>query len=175
MATLPRDKVTPRRTKQHLIADLSVNHVERIFLEAGHVPMGIPKDYGYDLTVTTHNSNGFAESGLIYLQLKAARRLKQASSGNGYKFSIHRKHYNLWRNEPAPVFLIRYCATTKRAYYLYLQPYFQAHGSLFKNGAKSATIFIPHSHTFDATAVKYMHERKRHILKQLNTTVVHVP
>jgi len=174
MATQPRDKDTPRRTKEHVIADLSVNHVERVFLEEGHGPLGIPKDYGYDLTITTHNSKGLAESGLIYLQLKAARRLKRAPKATGYKFSIERKHFNQWQKEPSPVFLIRYCARTKRAYYLYLQPYFQANPSLFRSGVKSATIFIPQANTFDATAVKYMHGRKRHILKQLKQKVVHV-
>jgi hypothetical protein len=174
MAAQLRDKDTPRRTKDHQIADLSVNHVERLFLEMGHVPLGIPKDYGYDLTVTTHNSRGFAESGLIYLQLKATRRLKLARKTTGYKFSIERKHYNQWRLEPLPVFLIRYCARTKTAFYLYLQPYFHANPKLFKPAATSATILIPRANALDANAVQYMHGRKADILRQLNKKVVHV-
>jgi hypothetical protein len=159
---------------EHRIADLSVNHVERIFLELGHVPLGIPKDYGYDLTVATHNSKGFAEDGQIYLQLKTTRRLKRALHTNGYKFSIERKHFNKWRNEPSPVFLIRYCARTRKAFYLYLQPYFAANPKLFRLGAQSATILIPRVNTFDASAVKYMNGRKRHILRQLHQKVVHI-
>jgi hypothetical protein len=173
MATQLRDKDTPRRTKGHQIADLSVNHVERIFLEAGHVPFGIPKDYGYDLAVTTHNSRGFAESGSIYLQLKATRRLKMSRGKRAYKFSIQRKHFNLWQHEPSPVFLIRYCAATRRAYYLYLQPYFQANLKRFSPTAKSATIFIPRTNFFDATAVQFMHARKNHILRQVKKANVH--
>jgi hypothetical protein len=93
---------------------------------------------------------------------------------NGYKFSIQRQHYNQWRSEPSPVFLIRYCARTEKAYCLYLQPYFRANPRLFSGAAKSATILIPRANLFDATAVQYMHGRKGHILKQVNKTVVHV-
>ena len=124
--------------------------------------------------MTTHDRGGFAESGLIYLQLKAARRLQQARGTNGYKFSIERKHFSQWRNEPSPVFLIRYCAATKKAYYLYLQPYFKANPGLFKPKAKTATILIPRVNTFNAAAVRYMHGRKRHILKQLHGAIVHI-
>jgi hypothetical protein len=166
------DRRTPRRTAEHKIADLSVNHVERIFLEAGHVPQAILKDYGYDLTVTTHDVRGFAENGLIYLQLKASQRLRSGAGSRGYSFSILRKHYEQWRKEPSPVFLIRYCATSKRAYYLYLQPYFDARPSLFKRGRKSATIFIPKANLLDESAVRYMRERKRNILKQTEATIV---
>lgn len=174
MATIPRDSETTRRTRAHQIADLSVNHVEKILLEAGHVPLGIPKDYGYDVVVTTHNAQGFAESGQFYLQLKASKHLKLSAGGSGFPFSIQRKHYNLWRREPSPVFLVRYCARTETAYYLYLQPYFDAHPLLFRQSAKSATILIPRANILDAQAVKYMHGRKRLILAKLQGTVVHV-
>jgi hypothetical protein len=146
-----------------------------MILEAGYVPLAIPKDYGYDLTIATHDSRGFAESGLVYLQLKASRRLRSEGRYAGYKFSILRKHYDQWRKEPSPVFLIRYCAKTRTAYYLYLQPYFDAHPSLFRRGRRSATILLPKANIFDAAAVRYMRERKRNILKQTQRTVVHWP
>ena len=41
-APLPRK----RRTREHVIADLSVNHVERIILEAGHAVQRPTSDYG---------------------------------------------------------------------------------------------------------------------------------
>ena len=71
MAKLPRGQ-TPQRTIEHVIADISVNHVERLFLEAGHSPTAVPKDYGYDLTVQTHDNRGHVESGVIYIQRPAA-------------------------------------------------------------------------------------------------------
>jgi hypothetical protein len=71
----PHDHATPRRTRGHIIADLSVNFVERYILEAGHVPHGIHRDYGYDLTVEPHAASGFAEAGHFFIQVKAAASL----------------------------------------------------------------------------------------------------
>ena len=38
-----------QRTRQHVIADLSVHHVERFILEEGHTAQRLSSDYGYDL------------------------------------------------------------------------------------------------------------------------------
>jgi Domain of unknown function (DUF4365) len=173
MATLPRDK-TPQRTTEHIIADLSVNYVERLFLEAGHSPMGVPLDYGYDVTVTTHRRGGYVESGIIYLQLKASRRLRRATGKAAYTFSISRKHYALWRDEPMPVFLLRYCRHRNGAYWLYLQPYFRNNPKLFKKpNQKSATIYIPTTNKLDLDTIRYMRARKKEAVRAANQAVDH--
>ncbi len=48
-----------RRTREHIIADLSVNHVERHVLLAGHVVERFTYDYGIDLEVITFNAWSF--------------------------------------------------------------------------------------------------------------------
>lgn len=173
MATLPRDE-TPQRTVDHVIADLSANHVERFFLEAGHSPMGVPKDYGYDLTVTTHDRRGYVEAGPIYLQLKASRWLKRAKRKNAYAFSISRQHYNLWRDEPMPVFLVRYCRHRNCAYWLYVQPYFKNHPGLFKSPSQqSATIFIPVKNRLGGDTIRYMREKKQEAVRAASQAIDH--
>jgi hypothetical protein len=42
-----------RRTREHIIADLSVNFAERLLLESGFTGMRHFHDYGYDMTVET--------------------------------------------------------------------------------------------------------------------------
>ena len=148
-----------------------MNYVERPFIEAGHAPSAVRRDYGYDLTVVTHNRSGDAESGILYLQLKASERLKLASGRSAFKFPISREHFNLWRNERMPVFLVRFCAARRQAYWLYLQPYFQSNPSVFRPGQKSATIYIPAENVFDAKAVRYMVERKREAARDANKAV----
>ena len=37
-----------QRTRQHVIADQSVNHVERFIIDEGHTAQRLEKDYGYD-------------------------------------------------------------------------------------------------------------------------------
>jgi hypothetical protein len=43
-----------RRTREHVIADLSVHHVEGFILEEGHTAQRLDSDYGYDLVLFTY-------------------------------------------------------------------------------------------------------------------------
>ncbi len=57
-----------RRTREHVIADLSHNHVERLILEEGHVFLRSPADYGYDLWMQTFDEGGLVEPGAVFWQ-----------------------------------------------------------------------------------------------------------
>jgi hypothetical protein len=142
--------------RSHVIADLSVNYVERLFLRAGHVTQSIWRDYGYDLTVTTHDRRGYAQAGLMYLQLKATERLQRVKHRPGFTFPIARQHFNLWSREALPVFVILYSAHADQAYWLHVQPCFAANPDLFKPGQKTAKIFVPARSVLDDAAVEYM-------------------
>jgi hypothetical protein len=61
-----------QRTRQHVIADLSVHFVEGLILEAGHTAQRLGSDYGYDLLMNTFDEAGYVEPGSIYFQLKAS-------------------------------------------------------------------------------------------------------
>ena len=50
-----------RRTREHVIADLSVNHVERHILKCGCVVKRPTPDYGIDLELITFNKRGEIE------------------------------------------------------------------------------------------------------------------
>jgi hypothetical protein len=66
-----------RRTRQHVIADLSVHHVEGFILEEGHTTQRLGSDYGYDLIVRTFDDHGFIEPGAVYFQFKAMETLHE--------------------------------------------------------------------------------------------------
>lgn len=51
-----------RRTRQHVIADLSVNHVERFILRCGWAAQRMSPDYGIDLYMETYGENGEFEN-----------------------------------------------------------------------------------------------------------------
>ena len=99
-----------QRTRQHVIADLSVNYVERFIFAEGHSAYRYTSDYGYDIALTTFDSQGFAEAGLVLLQLKASENL--AEVGGFYSFDLDIRDYNLWRAERMPVILVLYDADT---------------------------------------------------------------
>ena len=83
----PRGK---RRTREHVIADLSVNFVERQALLCGYVVERIIHDYGIDLEMITFNKAGEMEAGKILLQLKATDGLKVHPGQASFPFPIDR-------------------------------------------------------------------------------------
>lgn len=64
-----------RRTREHVIADLSVNHVERFILRCGWVPRRMNPDYGIDLYMETYNDQGEIENEGVWFQIKATDKL----------------------------------------------------------------------------------------------------
>lgn len=58
---VPRKK---RRTREHVIADLSANHVERHALLCGYSVERCLHDYGIDLVITTYDTQGNVENGV---------------------------------------------------------------------------------------------------------------
>src|SRR6266853_1533997 len=97
--------IAPRkqRTRQHVIADLSVHHVERFILEEGHTAQRLGSDYGYDLVLFTYDELGYIEPGMVFFQFKAAETLPVV--GADYVFDLDIRDYNLWMLERAPVVL----------------------------------------------------------------------
>src|SRR5436309_9237397 len=105
-----------QRTREHVIADQSVNHVEGFIIDEGHTAQRLDSDYGYDLILFTYDEQGYAELGLLYIQLKAAESLQ--SRGADYVFDLDIRDYNLWILEEKPVILILFHASHRRAYWL---------------------------------------------------------
>ena len=54
---MARQMLGPRkqRTRQHVIADLSVHYLEGFILQEGHTPYRLTPDYGYDLVLLTYD------------------------------------------------------------------------------------------------------------------------
>ena len=67
------------RTRAHVLADVSINYVERQVLLCGFSVDRVQHDYGYDLTMTTYQDTGEIEPGAVYIQVKATDRLPRLS------------------------------------------------------------------------------------------------
>src|SRR5215475_5386930 len=74
------------RTREHVIGDLAVNHVERQALLGNSTVEQITHDYGLDLILFTYSSAGEQEPANIFLQVKATERLKWLSGGTTAAF-----------------------------------------------------------------------------------------
>lgn len=146
-----------RRTRQHVIADQSVNYVERFILDEGHTTQRLTADYGYDLLLFTYDAQGYPEPGVAFLQLKASETLKQ--SGSTYVFDLDIRDYNLWMVGDAPVFLVLFDAVRRKACWIHVQRYFRDDASRRpKKGAKTIRIRVPTRQAFGRRAVAAMRE-----------------
>jgi hypothetical protein len=162
----------PQRTREHVLADLSANFVERFFFEAGHSVLRVPADYGYDLIVQTFDEHGYAEQGFLYLQLKATDAIARYERNETFAFPIEVRHYHLWRLEPMPVYFVLYDAALRRAYWLYTQPYFASHPPR-TSAAASLTIHVPKKNAFARRTIKIMRGRKANIVQQMQGGIQH--
>jgi hypothetical protein len=147
--------VRKRRTREHVIADLGVNYVERQVLLCGHTVERVRADYGYDLLLSTYDNNGEPENGEVYIQVKSTDALPLLKDGATISWRLHRTDLARWLTTTAAVILIVYDAQADCAYWLYVQRHFQRLEAfnLFTIG-QSYSVHIPGSQTFDSEAIK---------------------
>lgn len=144
-----------RRTRSHVTADLSVNHVERHVLLCGCTVERFWHDYGYDLLLTSYNANGEVENGDVRLQVKATDFLRYRRDGQSFSFRVEAVDLRLWLREIAPVILIVYDALREDAYWLYVQAYFESLADFDLSRVEgSVTVPVPILNKLDAGAVR---------------------
>lgn len=163
-----------RRTRHHVLEDLSHNHLERYVLHCGYTLEPIAHDYGTDVTIITYDANGEIENGYIWVQVKATDRLNLVRSGTAISFDIQRSDLETWLGEPMPVILILYDATNDAAYWLYIQQYFaRMPGFDLASVNKSIAVHLPLTNTVDSTSVRQFREFRDNVLKQVREVIRH--
>ncbi len=165
----PRKK---RRTREHVIADLSANHVERYALLCGFSVERRVHDYGIDLTIATYDEQGNVEPGAVLVQLKATDHLRWVARRQMVACRIERADLRAWLQEPWPVILVLYDATTDTAFWLYIQEDFQQKPRFNPNrGSASVTIRIPRANVVGAAAMQHLAHCRDRILAQMKGLV----
>lgn len=165
----------PQRTREHIIASQSYNYIEKFFIDKGHTVDRPREDYGYDLIVNTFDAQGYAENGDIRIQLKASDNHKYIKNRSCISFQITRKHYELWTNEVAPVFLVLYDAQHKKAYWLYVREYFESEPARKPSpGTKTLALHVPVRNEFTTVTVDYIRDCKSKVMAQTAGKVKHV-
>jgi hypothetical protein len=162
-----------RRTREHIIADLSVNYLERVVLRCGYTLERRWVDYGYDAMMTTYTDAGEPESGVIQFQLKATDSLNLLSDGSIIAVRLQVRHIRLWLSEVLPVILVVYDAATDTAYWLYLQRFFQQSSHRISTRQTTFTVHLQTSNRIDEAAIRQFREIKLAIHRQLAGVVSH--
>ena len=130
-----------RRTREHVIADLSVNHVERFALRCGYAVERVRQDYGLDLMVFTYTAHGEVENDFIWMQLKATDHLLWNKSHNAVIVRVERAHLLFWLRQSLPVILIVYDGRGEAAYWIHIQSMLEG-GQVFRLRRTGATVTL---------------------------------
>ncbi len=152
-----------------MIADLSVNHVERQVLLCGHTVERVRHDHGYDLFMFTYGSDGQIENGDVRLQIKATDTLKTSSDAANVLFRLDRADLALWLDEIMPVILILYDAAAEFAYWLHVQAHFATQPFDLATAGATLTVSFPKSRLFDVGAAAEVARLHREVYRRLQS------
>ncbi len=142
-----------RRTRAHIIADLSVNHVEKRILQCGWIVQRYRPDYGLDLMMRTFNRRGEIENGDVRLQIKATDSIKIMAGRKTIAVRVEWRDMVYWLNEPMPVILVIYDAKTDQAWWIHLNEAVRAAGLAAPTTA-TLTLRIPLANVLDTPAIR---------------------
>jgi hypothetical protein len=153
-----------RRTREHVLADLSVNYVEKLALLCGFAVERVRLDYGIDLVVQTFNRRGEVEPSRLLFQLKATDRLKLLAGGSAASCRIERADLAQWLEEPLLVILVLYDAKADVAYWLFVRRYFAAlTGFDLGRCGERVSVSIPRSNVLDRRAMRNLAREKNRL------------
>jgi Domain of unknown function (DUF4365) len=147
-----------RRTRQHVIADLGINFVERQALLAGYVMSREIYDYGNDCYIHTFNDDGEIENGEIVVQVKSTDHISQTDKG--FVLDISSRDLETWLENRTPTIIAYYDAVGDRAFFIELQHYFRENPDSLKNLRKFVRVYFDHRGLFDIEAVKRLRALK---------------
>jgi hypothetical protein len=161
-----------RRTREHVIADLSVHHVEGHVLRCGWIIERTTHDYGIDLQMLTFDRRGQVEAGRVFLQLKATDRLRRRAGKASFGFRIDRRDLVHWLRQEMPVILIVYDARADVAFWLYVQSHFRRlkDFSVFTVG-QTVSVAIPTTNVVTQSAVRRFRMFRNRVLAQISEVV----
>jgi hypothetical protein len=155
-----------------VIADLSVNHVERFVLRCGWTVQRTAHDYGVDLLMETYSTAGEPENGRVLFQLKATDKLKVRDKGQAVAVRLEWRDVQAWRTELMPVILVLYDAREDQAYWLHVQPYFTVPRRRPRRRTEATTtVYLPRDHVVNEAAVQRFAEFRDAVLSRIRRVI----
>ena len=148
------------RTRQHIIEDLGLNHIEKQILLSGNILRRFGEnDYGYDGMIDTFNEQGETENLSLKIQLKSTDVIQLSTDKVGFIIDLSRRDLELWIKSNYPVLLILYDAQGDVAYFADLQTHFEENRLLLKNIRKFVRIFLSPKSIFNNRAIQKLQKK----------------
>lgn len=163
------------RTREHVLADLSANYVEKQALLCGYSAERVRLDYGIDLLVRTFNRHGEVENGWIPFQLKATDRITDVAGGRAVSCRVERADLRHWLNEWEPVILVLYDAKSDVAFWVFVRRYFaDLAGFDIERAPKRVSVSIPCENILNTKGMRNLASLKNTLLRGAERRTFHV-
>jgi Domain of unknown function (DUF4365) len=164
------------RTREHVLADLGINCVERQILLRGFAVNRIEKDYGLDLMMLTYNDQGEIENGHVFFQVKATDSVMVLQDGVTLSCRVEVADIKWWQDELAPVILVVYDGQEDQAFWLYVQQYLDEKRVSAEDLAREqdwVTLRLSVKNRLDSNAVERFRQFRQRALDQVKGTLKH--
>ncbi|MCZ1265965.1 DUF4365 domain-containing protein [Paenibacillus taichungensis] len=165
------------RTRQHIIADISENFVERLVLLNSFSVESVRSDYGYDMAMFTYDEYGQIENGFVMIQLKATDTIRLVEDDRYISFPLLYKDLRLWLEEPMPVILILFDSKDEenhKAYWIYIQAYFSELKDFNLNDdKKTINVRFNVENTLAKQDIVKFSDYKQKVLSQIQGRITH--
>ena len=104
----------PKRTDEHVVADIALNRVMTVFSDCGWACEVVHQDYGEDLLVQT-NYQGVVDPFKIWIQVKGTRDLRRFHTTKyGYSLRVSLEHALKWARSQDLVVVVLWDVTANR-------------------------------------------------------------
>ena len=158
--------IRKRRTREHILEDLSENYLERIVLNSGHSLRRPSRDYGIDVTMFHFSESGELENGEVRFQLKATDSLKLVSNGEFATVRLKTGDIQYWSMELYPFILVLYDAKSKCAFWIEVKEMMKQ--SLDLDQA-TETVRIPVGNELSCQAIEFFRQKSLSVIKQIGS------
>ena len=156
-----------RRTREHVIEDLSGNHLERQVLLNGHVLRRPDREYGVDVTMFHFSSDGEIENGEVRFQLKATEKLNVINAGTEISYPIKTGDLHYWALEIYPFILVVFDAKNEEAFWLDVGDYVDGRPEVLDPSRETVNVRIPRSNRLTVQSIEHFRNRSLQIVTDL--------
>jgi hypothetical protein len=153
-----------RRTREHIVEDLSENHLERLVLNAGHLLRRPRRDYGVDVTMFHFSEFGELENGEVRFQLKATDNLTLVLDGQYATVRVKTGDIQYWSMEFYPFILVLYDAKEETAFWIGIEDILNQPLDLDQ---QTETIRIPVSNELTRNSVEHFRKMSLAVIENL--------
>ena len=153
-----------RRTREHIIEDLSENYLERLVLNSGHLLRRPSRDYGVDVTMFHFADSGELENGEVRFQLKATDHLNLVADGKFATVRVKTGDIQYWSMELYPFILVLYDSIGKRAFWIEIEDLLSQSLNLDQS---TETIRIPISNQLSMQTIETFRQKSLEVIKRI--------